>query len=329
MSIDLSIIIPTYNRLPLLQEALDSFVDKLSCSYEVIIVDDGSTDGTIEYLQTLNEPCRFFLQAHKGGNAARNNGLSRACGDYVKFLDDDDLLDPSTTDAQVVFLNKNPDVNVCYSDWGQIIESDENIQANIIHHYHVGEIEDAVVGALTNKLTCPFTYLIRRPAALRVMWDETLPAMQDHDFILRLALVKSWFGYVPTCGGYNRVHTYGWGKVSMMDGKKRANYRINITDNTLKLINEQGVMTAQRRQAIAQVYFDLAEQFFLTDRRLFRQLIQKTLTIWPDYQANRPRFQFLARIFGYEIAEWLSVIRSRISQHLSSTSRKINIRQGL
>lgn len=59
---DLSIIIPTYNRLSLLKEALASFVGLLDCSYEAVIVDDGSTDGTAEYLRTLGEPFRTLFQ---------------------------------------------------------------------------------------------------------------------------------------------------------------------------------------------------------------------------------------------------------------------------
>ena len=66
--IDLSIIVPTYNRLPLLKETLNSFVGLLDYSYEVIVVDDGSTDGTAAYLHTLHEPIRAFFQEHKGGN---------------------------------------------------------------------------------------------------------------------------------------------------------------------------------------------------------------------------------------------------------------------
>lgn len=91
-----SVIIPTYNRLPLLREALDSVWAQTFTDFEVIVVDDGSTDGTWEYLQGLGARVRAFRQENAGPGAARNRGAAVATGEYLAFLDSDDLWFPWT-----------------------------------------------------------------------------------------------------------------------------------------------------------------------------------------------------------------------------------------
>ena len=98
-----SIVIPTYNRLPILQKALraleiQTFDVKLVTNYEIIVVDDGSTDGTIEWLNsTMAElpHLKIYEQAHKGASAARNLGVEQAIGDTIIFIDSDIVVTPS------------------------------------------------------------------------------------------------------------------------------------------------------------------------------------------------------------------------------------------
>jgi len=87
-----SVIIPTYNRLELLKEALASVWAQTYSDHEVIVVDDGSTDGTWEYLQSLGDRVKAYKQQNSGPGAARNLGASHACGECLAFLDSDDLL---------------------------------------------------------------------------------------------------------------------------------------------------------------------------------------------------------------------------------------------
>jgi len=91
-----SIIIPTYNRKALLQEALHSVFSQECQDFETIVVDDGSTDGTLEYLESLGARIRLIIQENLGPGAARNAGIRAAHGDYVAFLDSDDVWFPWT-----------------------------------------------------------------------------------------------------------------------------------------------------------------------------------------------------------------------------------------
>ncbi|MCS7063994.1 MAG: glycosyltransferase family 2 protein, partial [Methylacidiphilales bacterium] len=91
-----SVIIPTYNRAPLLKQTLDSVLNQSFLDYEIIIVDDGSTDDTWQYLQSLRVKVTYYRQDNKGPAAARNLGAQHASGDYLAFLDSDDLWHPDT-----------------------------------------------------------------------------------------------------------------------------------------------------------------------------------------------------------------------------------------
>jgi len=199
---DLSVIIPTYNRLPLLREALASFVGLLNCSHEVVIVDDGSTDGTAEYLRTLGEPHRVFFQEHKGGNAARNYGLREARGQHVKFLDDDDWLIASMVDQQIYYLNIHHEADACYSDYGMIDDHGRNeIRRTTINT----TLENLLSGQRKYLVGYPpLAYTLRFSAVQGIEWDETLTSNQEYDYFLRLVLAHTTFGYLPGCIGWAR-----------------------------------------------------------------------------------------------------------------------------
>ena len=99
-----SVVVPTYNRLPLLAEALGSVWRQTFTDYEVIVVDDGSTDGTAEWLDSQTPRLRFLRQENKGPGAARNLGAAEAKGEYLAFLDSDDVWFPWTLATYVDVL---------------------------------------------------------------------------------------------------------------------------------------------------------------------------------------------------------------------------------
>ena len=99
-----SVIIPTFNRRRLLQCAVESVLQQTLTGYEVLVVDDGSTDATKEYLATLGDRVRVFMQSNQGPGAARNLGAFQARGDYIAFLDSDDVWFPWTLEIYAEIL---------------------------------------------------------------------------------------------------------------------------------------------------------------------------------------------------------------------------------
>lgn len=91
-----SVVIPAYNRLTLLKEALASVFAQTFTDYEIVVVDDGSTDATADYVRSLDAAIKLISQPNRGPGAARNRGVQEAQGRYVAFLDSDDLWFPWT-----------------------------------------------------------------------------------------------------------------------------------------------------------------------------------------------------------------------------------------
>src|SRR5664280_1650862 len=110
-----SVVIPTYNRLAYLREALDSVLAQTRAADEILVVDDGSTDGTEAAISALPAPVRYLRQQNAGPAAARNHGLREAKGDWIAFLDSDDLWVPEKLEAQMDFLERNPAVELLFA----------------------------------------------------------------------------------------------------------------------------------------------------------------------------------------------------------------------
>ena len=107
-----SVIVPAYNGERYLDEALRSAVGQSLPPSEVIVVDDGSTDGSAEIAERFGDPVRCIRQENTGVAGARNRGLSAATGEFVAFLDHDDVWPPEKLEIQVAALRSNPDVGI-------------------------------------------------------------------------------------------------------------------------------------------------------------------------------------------------------------------------
>jgi glycosyltransferase involved in cell wall biosynthesis len=94
-----SVVIPSFNRVALLGDTLESVFAQRFTDFEIVVVDDGSTDGTLDYLQSLGKQTRVFQQSNRGAGAARNLGARNAQGKYLAFLDSDDLWFPWTLEV--------------------------------------------------------------------------------------------------------------------------------------------------------------------------------------------------------------------------------------
>lgn len=127
MKPEISVVIPTYNRKKLVLEAINSILQQEPKNYEVIVVDDGSTDGTAEYLESLKLPIKVNRKENGGVSSARNLGIKSSRGDYVAFLDSDDLWLPGILETQLGFLRSHTNIPLVYVDEkieidGKIIE---------------------------------------------------------------------------------------------------------------------------------------------------------------------------------------------------------------
>ena len=124
-----SVIIPTYNRAGYIIETVDSVRNQSFQDYEIIIIDDGSKDNTRETLSDYIEEntIRYFFQENRGESAARNRGISEADGEYIAFLDSDDLFLPPKLEKQVAYLDLNQTVGLVHCWYSKFNNEDENL----------------------------------------------------------------------------------------------------------------------------------------------------------------------------------------------------------
>ena len=179
-----SVIIPTYNRGWIVGEAIDSVLAQDFADYELIVVDDGSTDETEAVLSDYGDRIRILRQKNKGVSAARNTGIRSVAGDLVSFLDSDDLWLPSKLSHQMAFFHQHPQAVACQTEeiW---IRNGRRVNPKNRHRKPSGMIFEP---SLALCLVSPSAVMIRRSLFDQVgLFDESLPACEDYDMWLRIS----------------------------------------------------------------------------------------------------------------------------------------------
>ena len=112
----ITVIIPTFNRKQYLFHAINSVLAQTYKNIELIIIDDGSSDKTINQLKSYESQLKIYRQKNKGVSAARNKGIKLSKSDWVAFLDSDDQWDIKKLEKQINYLKKNPKYKICHTD---------------------------------------------------------------------------------------------------------------------------------------------------------------------------------------------------------------------
>lgn len=180
------IVIPTYNRSALLAEAIGSVQQQTIADWELVVVDDGSADGTAERLCVIEDPrIRCLSQENRGVSAARNRGAALSRAPLLAFLDSDDLWLSRKLEAQLAFFAKRPDVAICQTEelW---VRRGRRVNPGQRHQKRSGWIFRE---CLPRCIVSPSAVMLRREVFDRLGgFDESLPACEDYDLWLRAAL---------------------------------------------------------------------------------------------------------------------------------------------
>ncbi|QFR33490.1 glycosyltransferase [Ancylobacter sp. TS-1] len=188
-----SVIIPTYNRAELLGPTIDSIVGQSFSDFEIILVDDGSTDRTRElFAEGRDHRMRYVLQPNAGEGSATNHGWRLAQGRYAAVVSSDDPVLPGWMETMVAFMEARPSILVGYPDWRVIDAEGRAVETMVTHEY-------AFADMVAWLLTVPGPGSFIRREALKDFGDLRNPAFRyapDLDSWLRLALVGD-FARVP------------------------------------------------------------------------------------------------------------------------------------
>lgn len=185
-----SVIIPTYNRAELVVQAVESVLNQTYRKMEIIVVDDGSTDNTREVLREYEEEIEYIYQNRRSERSkARNDGFRHSKGDYIAFLDSDDLWLPTKIEKQVQVLDEKPDVGLVYAGV-EFVDMNGNpypgkICWDALERKRQSLYEDLMTD---NIIGAPSTVMVRRFCLSKVgLFDESMVTCEDLDLWRRLA----------------------------------------------------------------------------------------------------------------------------------------------
>ena len=298
-----SVVIPCYNAERFLAETLESAFAQTYPHTEIIVVDDGSTDGSAKLIKDYGDRVKAELGANRGGSAARNRGTALARGEFIQFLDADDVLVPDALEQRVAALLKTGS-DAAYSDWETLVEVEPG-------QFEFGErvvrrIEDfhtAPEMAILVGFWVPLAALVYRRSIVDKIggWKEWLPIMQDGRFFQDAVLAGARFAYVPHVGARYRVHRGSLSRCISEEAVMSAVFR-NACD-LQEGLKGRGPISGEQRRALAQIYHSTAPSLFFQDRAAFRECIDRLYEVEPGFRPSWPKVARLAsRLIGFRAA---------------------------
>ena len=207
-----SVVIPTYNSGRFIAQAIQSVLDQSYARYEVIVIDDGSTDETKDVLREFDGRIRYLYQANRGPSAARNAGIRLARGEYICFLDADDIWTPNKLEVQLTFMEQHPDIGLVFSDEEEISAEGDICQSLLaqsrFHSDLVSQkpLQDAFRKLLIENRIPTSTVMVRKACFAKAgLFDESLRVVEDRDMWLRIA-ANFGIACLPLILGKKREH---------------------------------------------------------------------------------------------------------------------------
>uniref|UniRef100_UPI00404789E5 glycosyltransferase family 2 protein n=1 Tax=Shewanella baltica TaxID=62322 RepID=UPI00404789E5 len=200
----ISVIIPTHNRSVMLDRAINSVLKQTYSNFEIIVVDDASTDNTESLVLQYEDPRVSYIKIKesKGANFARNTGVRSSNGEYVAFLDDDDIWFPNKLLSQVEMLKNNSNLGLVYTGI-EVVTEGEDIRYSIKPKFN-GDISKTIL--TDNCIGTTSTVVLSRKVFEKAGgFDENLPQLQDYDLWIRIAQICE-VGFISDDLIYYYVH---------------------------------------------------------------------------------------------------------------------------
>lgn len=303
----ISLVTPVYNTGEVFLETASSVLAQTFDNWEWLIVDDGSDAETLAYLVEVadrDERIRLIQQVNAGAPVARNRGVAESRGEWVKFLDADDLLEPQLLDLQYRAAQANPD-KVIFSESKIMVDIPDQKQTFSRTGGRYFDSEDLLLSHLLDHSGYPGSFLFPRAILDAVgPWDEGLIADQDGDYIMRTGIMFPQVVYVPDIYFIYRHHQRTT-RISVGFTQDRLESRICVCEKIISILQAKGCLAryalpmAQRLDALARVSsVDFSE---LTERAL-----SVANQICPNYPLKDPwYFNMLRRTLGLRRSEML------------------------
>ncbi|RZL57748.1 MAG: glycosyltransferase [Pedobacter sp.] len=292
-----SVIIPAYNAAQTIVKTLDSVFAQTYKNLEVIVVNDGSTDDTLAVLKNYPNSINVVSTENKGVSYARSLGFKHTKGDYLQYLDADDLLMCEKIEIQVQALTTQ-NADVAYGDWQKF--KAENNQITITETIE-REIEGDLEIALFTYFWCPpAAILYSKEICQNIEWNENLPVIQDARYFLDAAIAKGKFVYTKGI-----MAKYRTAQLNSLSQKSDLNFVQDLYKNT------KGVYTIwkadlndEKKTVVIKSLRHCINRLSVLDKGLAKGAIEFLLKIEPHYlPPEKGLLRALSKIIGYKSAE--------------------------
>jgi glycosyltransferase involved in cell wall biosynthesis len=305
-----SILIPCHNSERWVAQTVESALAQTWAEKEVIVVDDGSTDGSLEVIRSFGDRIRCETGPNRGGNAARNRLLGLARGEWLQYLDADDYLLPDKVARQMEFLAVHPSTDVVF---GPVIL--EHWTETGVHREELPIPEPHDPWVLLARWYLPQTgaCLWRRRAILDAGgWKIDQPACQEHELYLRLLMDEKSFTYCEYAGAIYRQ----WGEhtVCKRDVPEVHRRRLEIEQRLEEFLRGNGMLTRARLHAVNLARFEIARREWQFNEALASEILGRIYEteqgfIPDDTPAAPHRYRIALRLLGFRrserLAQWL------------------------
>lgn len=268
-----SVVIPTYNRSTLLVRAVESVLGQSFKDFEIIVVDDASTDDTYSVVRSFRDPRIVYVRndSNKGVSASRNVGISLSKGEFVAFLDSDDVWLPSKLDKQLLLFSGDSDIGMVYTGEVFVNERGEKIR-EMVPKYR-GYIFNVLLG---KNFISPSSVMVRREVFYRVgLFNEELSYREDYELWLRIAK-KYKVDAVCEPLTIRYIHT----------GERLSNNAMERIRSFFYIMDSYRDDFAKNPKALARQYYELGKFYAkVGDSRNARSCFLKSFVTRPGFNA--------------------------------------------
>lgn len=314
-----SICIPCYNTEAYVQEALQSILDQTYQNLEVIVVDDNSTDNTLEKARTFSDSRLKIIENKEiGSNAAkaRNRALSMAKGEYVKFFDADDILSSEAIESQVELLMENDAENVASSQWGRFHFDDvatfelDNPNQTVWRDMPSNKwLIESFMNA--RPMMQPGVFLIpRRIIEKAGGWDESLTLIDDFEFFTRVLTHCKTVRFCEGATLYYRSNVSG-----SLSGTRDRNAVVSAYNSLMKGVSHLLKVdpSIEARHACANILQDFEYTYYPKYKDLRLKVLARVKELGGSSLApeGSPSFNKLSKFIGWKSARRLQNLRRR------------------
>ena len=300
-----TVIIPCYNAMPWVGAAIDSALSQSWDSIEIIAVNDGSTDGSLAVLEgRAGAKVRVINQTNKGAAAARNAGLAAARGDFIQFLDADDLLAPNKVSAQMEVLLSAKPGKIASARWARFgLDPSAAVQADTVLLRDLSPVEILLLHTSGGHMMHPAAWLVPSAvAAAAGPWNESLSLNDDGEYFSRVVLASQGIVYAP-----ESLSLYRSQLAQSLSGRRdrRSLESLYLSCELVAehLGNAEG--TPRVRQALADYYQRLSFELYPDAPDLHRRAEKRAAELGGSAVRPQqgPRMALLASAIGWRLAK--------------------------